>query len=200
MPGKSKLAADAAEQATLRGLSKSEQRSGPGPGDRADAGGAAGRRSRRDGWRTNRATGVCLASAAPHPQRAAGGRGEPSAPCRSEDPSRGGGDRSGVPRRIRGAHPSLSGAPLDPARHRVAHPSARPDQETGHARRLRSAAPRVKLVGCEDPRRLLVHTSATKRSTDPLARLDQLGAPTAPPNAPCPWSRFATTDRSTAAG
>ena len=63
------------------------------------------------------------------------------APCRSENPGRGGGDRSGVPRRIRGAHASLSGALLGPARHRVAHPSPRPGEKAGDARRLRSGAP-----------------------------------------------------------
>jgi len=46
MPGKSKLMADAAERAALRGLSKSEQRGGPGAGDPADAGRAAGRGDR----------------------------------------------------------------------------------------------------------------------------------------------------------
>src|SRR5215207_1580041 len=72
-------------------------------------------------------------------QRAPGrssGRGQPSAPCRPENPSRSGRDRSGVSRRIRGAHASLSGALLGAARHRVAHPSARSGEETGHARRL----------------------------------------------------------------
>src|SRR3954468_237897 len=130
--------------------------------------GAAGRRSRRGGCRTNCAKGVCLAAPAPHPQRApgpSGSRGEPRAPCRSENPGDSRGDRSGVPRRIRGAHASLSGTLLGPAGHRVAHPSARSGEKAGDARRL-------------DPvhRHLLVHTSATKRSTDFVALLDQLGA------------------------
>src|SRR3954468_18971536 len=55
------------------------------------------------------------------------------------------------------------------------------------------------MLGAFDPvrRRLLVHTSSTKRSTDFLVLLDQLGAPTAPPNAPGPWSRGSTTGQST---
>src|ERR1041384_6575100 len=54
----------------------------------ARGGGAAGRRSRRGGSRTNCAKGVCLAPAAPHAQRApgrSGGCGEPRAPCRAEN-------------------------------------------------------------------------------------------------------------------
>src|SRR3954465_15201987 len=47
MAGKSKLTADAAERATLRALSKSEERGGPGAGDPADAGGTEGRGDRR---------------------------------------------------------------------------------------------------------------------------------------------------------
>ena len=136
MPGKSKLTADAGEQAALRALSKSEHR---GEADRGRAilltlegrrageiaavlgvhistvrnwrgyfahGGVAGLRRRQrpgqqakigphagaiaaaildedvrhGGWRTNYGKGVCLAPAAPHPQRAPGcssGRGEP---------------------------------------------------------------------------------------------------------------------------
>src|SRR4051794_5073099 len=83
--------------------------------------------------------GVCLAAAAPYSQGAPGrdrGRGEPAAPCRSENPGRGGRDRSGVPRRIRGAHASLSGTLLGAARHRVAHRSARSGEKAGDARRL----------------------------------------------------------------
>src|SRR5690349_18605060 len=46
MPGRSKLTADAAEQAGLRALSKSERRGGPGAGDPADSERAAkGRRA-----------------------------------------------------------------------------------------------------------------------------------------------------------
>jgi hypothetical protein len=51
--------------------------------------GVAGRRSRRAGCRTNCAKGVCLPSPAPHPQRPtgrSGGRGQPRAPCRFENP------------------------------------------------------------------------------------------------------------------
>jgi hypothetical protein len=40
MSGKSTLTANAAEQATLRALSKAEQRGGAGAGDPADVGGA----------------------------------------------------------------------------------------------------------------------------------------------------------------
>ena len=57
--------------------------------------GAADQRSRRGGSRINCAKGVCLPAAAPYPQRApghSGGRGQPRAPCRSEDLGRGGGD------------------------------------------------------------------------------------------------------------
>ena len=81
------------------------------------------------------------APAAPHPHRAAGGRGgrgAPPAPCRSENPGRAivlrscvlrscvlrsRRDRPGVPRRIGGADASPSGALPGPARHRVAHRS-----------------------------------------------------------------------------
>ena len=49
------------------------------------------------------------------------------------------------------------------------------------------------------PRRLLVHTSATQRSTEFVDLLDQLGAATVPPNAPGRWSRFSTTGQSTPA-
>src|SRR4051812_32438044 len=47
MPGRSTLTADAAEQAVLCALSKSEERGGSGAGDPAAAGGAAGRGDRR---------------------------------------------------------------------------------------------------------------------------------------------------------
>src|SRR3954453_14562678 len=130
--------------------------------------GAAGRRSRRGGWRTKQAKGVYLAAATPHPQRAPGrsrSGGEPSAPCRSENPSGSRRDRSGVPRRIRGAHTSLSGALLGPARHRVAHPSPRPGEEAGDARRLRSTTP--------VPARAHQRPQALHRL---VALLDQLGA------------------------
>src|SRR5215212_7410934 len=129
--------------------------------------GAAGRRSRRGGSRTNCAKGVCLAATAPHPQRAAGrggGRGEPRAPCRSENPGRGGGDRSGVPRREALTHPYLARC------------------WTRRGSNLRIEAPgqakKQPMLGALDPvhRRLLVHTSPTKRSIDFVALLDQLGA------------------------
>src|SRR3954451_4752721 len=131
--------------------------------------GAAGRRSRRGGSRTNCAKGVCLAATAPYPQSAPGrsrGRGEPRAPCRSENPSRSRGDRSGVPRRIRGAHASLSGALLGPARHRVGHPSPRSGEETSNARPLRSTTPA--------PARAHQRHQALHRLF--VALLDQLGA------------------------
>src|SRR3954454_12787794 len=131
--------------------------------------GAAGRRSRRAGSRTNCAKGVCLTATAPHAQRAPGrsrGRGQPSAPRRSENPGGSRGDRSGVPRRIRGAHASLSGALLGSARHRVAHPSPRPGEEAGDARRLRSTTPA--------PARAHQRHQALHRLF--VALLDQLGA------------------------
>jgi hypothetical protein len=57
------------------------------------------------------------------------------------------------------------------------------------------------MLGAFDPvrRHLLVHTSPTKRSTDFIACSTNLALPTAPPNAPGPWSRFSTTGRSTPA-
>ena len=130
--------------------------------------GAAGRRSRRAGSRTNCAKGVCLAAAAPHPQRPTGyrgGGGEPRASCPSESPGHGGGDRSGVPRRIGSAHASLSGPLLGPAR-RQSRIEA-PGQSKKRA-----------MLGAFDPvsRRLLVHVSPSKRSTDFVDLLDQLGA------------------------
>ncbi|HEY6916194.1 MAG TPA: transposase [Allosphingosinicella sp.] len=66
---------------------------------------------------------------------------------------------------MRGAHASLSGPLLGAARHRSAHRSTRPGEKRA-------------MLGAFDPlrRRLLVHTSATKRSTDFVALLDQLGA------------------------
>jgi len=107
MPGKSKLTADAAEQAALRGLSKSEQR---GEADRARAilltlegGGTPGRSPRFSEYLSARG-------------------------------AIGGGNRPGVPRRIRGAHASLSGALLGAARIGPAHRRARPGEETGQAR------------------------------------------------------------------
>jgi len=55
-------------------------------------------------------------------------------------------------------------------------------------------AKRRAMLGAFDPvrRRLLVHTSPTKRSTGSAP-------PTAPPDAPGRWLGFSTTDRSTAA-
>src|SRR3954453_18715874 len=79
-------------------------------------------------------TPFCLPAPAPHAQSAPGcssGRGEPSAPCRPENSSRSGGNRSGVPRRIRSTHASLPCALLGAARHRVAHPSTRPGKKSG---------------------------------------------------------------------
>jgi hypothetical protein len=57
------------------------------------------------------------------------------------------------------------------------------------------------MLGAFDPvhRRLLVHTSPTKRSTDFIDLLDQLAPPTESPNAPGRWSRFSITGRSTLA-
>ena len=53
-----------------------------------------------------------------------------------ENPGGSRGDRSGVPRRIRGAYASLSGALLGSARRRSEDRSARPGEEAGHARGL----------------------------------------------------------------
>jgi hypothetical protein len=57
------------------------------------------------------------------------------------------------------------------------------------------------MLGAFDPvpRHLLMHTSATKRSTDFLALLDQLGAAYGTAERTRPLWRFSTTDRSTAA-
>ena len=108
------------------------------------------------GSRTNRAKGVCLASPAPRPRWAPGyssARGEPPASRRSETPSHGGGDRSGVPRRIGSADASLSGGARSPAPSRA---SKRPAQAKKRA-----------MPGAFGPmrRRLLAHTHPTRRST-----------------------------------
>src|SRR3954447_5108568 len=97
MAGKSTLTADAAEQAALRALSKSERRGGPGAGDPADAGGAEGRgdcrRSRGAHQHGAQLAGLLRAwrgdgaAAAP----AAGTTGQDRAACR--------GDRRGDPGR-----------------------------------------------------------------------------------------------------
>src|SRR4051794_28930571 len=211
MPGKSKLTADAAEQAVLRALSKSEHR---GEADRARAilltlegrkaaaiaavlgvhistvrnwrgyfayGGVAGLRrrprpgqqarigphagaiaaailtedthhdggwtlprlraeiARRGGpaislrWLSHQLRQRGLPSVAPA-TLSRGARTPPrSRPAvstrRSENPGRSRGDRSGVPRRIRGAHASLSGTLLGPAWIGPAHPSPWPGEK-----------------------------------------------------------------------
>ena len=114
---------------------------------------------------------------------------EPRAPCRSESPGRGGGDRSGVPRRIRSAHASLSGALLGSARLGIAHRSPRPEQKAGDARCLRSGV--AGACSC---------TPAPPSAPPTLSTCSTNSAPpTAPPNAPGPWSRFSITGRSTPA-
>jgi len=51
-------------------------------------------------------------------------------------------------------------------------------------------AKRRAMLGAFDPVRaaLLVHTRATKRSSDFIQLLDDLGTPTAVPDGPGPWS------------
>src|SRR5215203_2434017 len=130
--------------------------------------GAVGRRSRRGGWRTNCAKGVCLAPAASHPQRAPGcsrGRGEPPTPCRSETQAAAG---------------AIDLVFLDEAE-ALTHPYlARCWARRGTELRIQAPGQAKKraMLGAFDPvrRRLLVHTSATKRSTDFVDLLDQLGA------------------------
>src|SRR5690348_17370797 len=130
--------------------------------------GAAGRRSRRDGCRTNCAKGVCLPPPAPHPHRPPGqssGGGEPRAPCRSEGPGRGG---------------AIDLVFLDESE-ALTHPYlARCWARRGSDLRIQAPGQSKKraMLGAFDPvhRRLLVHTSPTKRSTDFIDLLDQLGA------------------------
>jgi transposase len=130
--------------------------------------GAAGRRSRRAGCRINCVKGVCLAAATPHPQRAAGrsrGRGEPRAPCRAENPGGGG---------------AIDLVFLDESE-ALTHPClARCWARRGSELRIQAPgqAKKQAMLGAFDPvhSRLLVHTSPTKRSTDFVALLDQLGA------------------------
>src|SRR3954465_11990571 len=130
--------------------------------------GAVGRRSRRGGCRTNCAKGVCLAAAASHSQRAPGrsrGRGQPSAPHRSENP---GGSRA------------IDLVFLDESE-ALTHPYlARCWARRGVDLRIEAPgqAKKQAMLGAFDPvrQRLLVHTSATKPSPDFSALLDQLGA------------------------
>src|SRR3954452_13057544 len=246
MAGKSKLTADAAEQAALRALSKSEQRSGPGAGDPADAGGAEGRGDRRDPWGAHQhgaeLAGLLYAwrrggaAAAPEAgtagqDRAAcrgGCRGDPGrryaprwrldagAPVCRDRPARWAGDLAAValapiaPKGFAWRRPrhTLKGrqdaAAVAASRERLADLKTRaaagaidlvfldesealthPYLARCWARRgteLRIQAPgqakKRAMLGAFDPlrRRLLVHTSPTKRSTDFIALLDQLGA------------------------
>ena len=246
MPGKSKLAADAAEQAALRALSKSEERGGPGTGDAADAGRAACRGDRRDPWvacqhgaqlagllRTWRGGGATAAPAA----RTAG---QDRAACRGDlggDPGRRHAPRwrldaaalvcRDCPARRAGDLAAVALAPIAPkgfAWRRPRHTlKGRQDAAAVAASRehlanlkTRAAAGAIDLVFLDesealthpylarcwarrgsdlriqapgqakkramlaafDPvrRQLLVHASATKRSTDFIALLDQLGA------------------------
>jgi transposase len=135
--------------------------------------GAAGRRSRRGGSRTNCAKGVCLPAAAPHAQRAPGkGRQDAAAVEASR--------RHLADLKTRAAAGAIDLVFLDESE-ALTHPYlarcwARRDTE------LRIQAPgqtkKRAMLGAFDPvrRHLLVHTSATKRSTDFVALLDQLGA------------------------
>src|SRR5689334_5308541 len=130
--------------------------------------GAAGRRSRRGGCRTNCAKGVCLPAPAPHPQRApgrSGGRGEP---------------RDLADLKTRAAVGAIDLVFLDESA-ALTHPYlARCWARRGTELRIQAPGQAKKraMLGAFDPvrRRLLVHTSATKRSTDFVDLLDQLGA------------------------
>ena len=123
--------------------------------------GAAGQPSRRGGCRTNCAKGVYLAAAAPHPQRTAGrsrGRGE----------------------KTQAAAGMIDLVFLDESE-ALTHPYlARCWARRGSDLRIQAPGQAKKraMLGVFDPvrRQLLVHASATKRSTDFIALLDQLGA------------------------
>src|SRR3954453_14570598 len=139
--------------------------------------GVVGRRSRRGGSRTNCAKGVCLAAAAPHAQRAAGrsrGRGQPGAPA-----AVGASRERLTDLKTQAAAGTIDLVFLDESE-ALTHPYlARCWARRGTELRIQAPGQAKKraMLGAFDPvhRRLLVHTSPTKRSTDFVALLDQLG-------------------------
>ena len=248
MPGKSKLTADAAEQADVARPVEigAARRSGPGAGDPADAGGAAGRGDRRGSrgahqhgaqlagllcaWRGGGAAAAPAAGTAGQDRAACRGDrgGDPerrhaprwrldaAAPVRRDCPARRAGDLAAVavapiaPKGFAWRRPrhTLKGrqdaAAVEASRQHLAdlktqaaagaidlvfldesealtHPYlARCWARRGTELRIQAPGQAKKraMLGAFDPvrRRLLVHTSATKRSTDFVALLDQLGA------------------------
>jgi hypothetical protein len=180
MPEKSKLAAGAIEQTALRDLSKSEQR---GEADRARAILLT---------QSGRRAGEIAAVLGVHISTVRNWRG-----YFTYGGVAGAIDRVFLDESAALTHPHL-------ARCRARRGSDLRIEAPGQARRRAmlgafDPVPRGSSLWAEGPRRLLVHTSATKRSTDFLALLDQLSAAygTAERTRPLWW--FSTTDRSTAA-
>src|ERR1044071_8133232 len=129
--------------------------------------GAAGRRSRRAGYRTNCSKGVCLPSPAPHPQ----GRQDKAAVAANRERL--------ADLRAQAAVGAIDLVFLDESEV-LTHPYlARCWARRGSDLRIQAPGQSKKraMLGAFDPvsRRLLVHTSPTKRSTDFVDLLDQLG-------------------------
>ena len=130
--------------------------------------GAGDRRSRRGGLRTNCAKGVCLPSPASHSQRAPGRRAVAASREHLAD------------LKTQAAAGAIDLVLLDESE-ALTHPYlARCWARRGTELRIEAPGQAKKraMLGAFDPvrRQLLVHASATKRSTDFVALLDQLGA------------------------
>src|SRR4051794_10497659 len=170
MPGKSKLTADAAEQAALCALSKSEQR---GEADRA-----AAIQLTLEGRRAGEIAAVAGAPIAPkgfawrRPRHTLKGRQDAAAVEASREYL--------ADLKTQAAAGAIDLVFLDESE-ALTHPYlARCWARRGTELRIQAPGQAKKRVmpGAFDPvrRRLLVHTSPTKRSTDFIALLDQLGA------------------------
>jgi DDE superfamily endonuclease len=137
--------------------------------------GAAGRRSRRGGSHTNCAKGVCLAAAAPYAQSAP----EP-APAQAGEAAAVAASRERLADlKTQAAAGAIDLVFLDQAE-ALTHPYlARCWVRRGANLRIKAPGQANKraMLGVFDPvrRRLLVHTSPTKRATDFIDLLDQLG-------------------------
>src|SRR5215204_2652109 len=106
--------------------------------------------------------GLSLAATPPHAERSPGrGRRGPGgpAPKAAQGPGRGGRHRASVRRRVRSAHPSLSGARLGQERGRPAHSSAGPKRQSGDARRARLGASRAHCSDQPNQTKLRLHRS-----------------------------------------
>src|SRR3954447_7419602 len=109
-----------------------------------------------------RKKGISLAATPPHAERPPGrGRRGPGgpAPKAAQGPGRGGRHRASVRRRVRSAHPSLSGARLGQERGRSAHSSAGPKRQSGAARRARLGASRAHCSDQPNQTKLRLHRS-----------------------------------------